>query len=92
MRNGIYRIEVSWPDMKCCGVAAIRAETFRGVDRDCAYVYNEVTPATLRILTSFKDDRVCLRTLSVMVKPREHPLTPADDASGSSVESVMDQQ
>jgi hypothetical protein len=37
MRSGIYRIEVSWPDMKGCGVAVIRSETFRGVDRDCAY-------------------------------------------------------
>jgi hypothetical protein len=38
MRNGIYRIEVSWPDTKGCGVAVIRAEAFRGVDRDRAYV------------------------------------------------------
>ena len=38
MRSGIYRIEVSWPDTKGCGVAVIRGETFRGVDRDCVYL------------------------------------------------------
>ena len=38
MRNGIYRIEVSWPDTKSCGVATIKGEALRGIDRDCAYI------------------------------------------------------
>jgi hypothetical protein len=38
MRNGIYRIEGSWPDTKGCGVAAVRDKVFRGIDRDYAYL------------------------------------------------------
>jgi hypothetical protein len=38
MRNGIYRIEVSWPDTTGCGVATVRDKVFRGVDRDYAYL------------------------------------------------------
>jgi hypothetical protein len=38
MRNGIYRIEVSWPATKGCGVATIRDQNLRGVDHECAYI------------------------------------------------------
>ena len=38
MRNGIYRIEVTWPNTKACGIATIRGEAFRGIDRDSAYI------------------------------------------------------
>jgi hypothetical protein len=37
MRNGIYRIEVFWPDANGEGVAIIRDGFLRGVDHDCAY-------------------------------------------------------
>lgn len=38
MRSGIYRIEVSWPNVNDCGVGIIKGEAFRGVDRDSAYI------------------------------------------------------